>query len=76
MNREITIEELERLPGVRHVYDIRSREHFEKGTYPGAENLPFGDWDPREFAASANGSVYLLCHTGQLSTDLAGGGAE
>lgn len=34
MAQEITIEELERITGPKRVIDIRSKDSFEKGTYP------------------------------------------
>ncbi len=71
MSKEITIEELEQISGTKRIIDVRSREHFEKGTYPGAENIPLEGFDARKIAASAGEPVYLLCHTGDKTLELA-----
>ncbi len=71
MIREIEIEELERVPGKKRIVDIRSRDHFEKGSYPGAENIPYEEAELSEFAALADEPLYLLCHTGERSLELA-----
>ena len=46
MAHEITIEELEQITGPKRVIDIRSREAFEKGTFPFAESIPLEELKP------------------------------
>ncbi len=71
MAREITIEELEQIPAPKRVIDIRSREAFEKGTFPSAESIPLEELKPEIIAADTTMPVYLFCHTGRLSMDVA-----
>ncbi len=63
MAQEITIEELERITGPKRVIDIRSREAFEKGTFPFAESIPLEELKPEIIAADTTMPVYLFCHT-------------
>ena len=71
MAQEITIEELERNTSPKRVIDIRSREAFEKGAFPFAENIPLEELKPEIIAADTTMPVYLFCHTGRLSMDVA-----
>ena len=71
MAQEITIEELERNTSPKRVIDIRSREAFEKGAFPFAENIPLEELKPELIAADTTMPVYLFCHTGRLSMDVA-----
>lgn len=71
MAQEITIEDLERITGPKRVIDIRSKDSFEKGTYPTAENIPLNGLKPETIAASTTVPLYILCHTGKLSVEVA-----
>ena len=71
MAQEITIEELERNTSPKRVIDIRSREAFEKGAFPFAESIPLEELKPEIIAADTTMPVYLFCHTGRLSMDVA-----
>lgn len=66
---EITIEALEALPGKKRIIDIRSRDDFARGSYPGSENIPFAEFVPEHF--SPEEPIYLLCHSGIQSLELA-----
>ncbi|MDD3795841.1 MAG: ATP-binding protein [Lachnospiraceae bacterium] len=78
MNRK-TIEELEQDGRKKQILDLRSREEFEKETYPGAVNW---FWEELEEELEENQEecrkklnrdlpLYLICYTGQKSDDLA-----
>lgn len=71
MALEITVEELEQLPGSKYVIDIRSPENFDKGTYPFAENIPFETFNSEKIAAGLSEPAYILCQTGRQSLELA-----
>ena len=58
MAQEITIEELE-------------RNTRPKRAFPFAENIPFEELKPEIIAADTTMPVYLFCHTGRLSMDVA-----
>lgn len=66
---EITFEELAVLPGKKRIIDIRSRDSFGRGSYPGAENIPQEEFDADAF--STEEPIFLLCHTGVKSLELA-----
>ena len=70
MSEERTIAELERDTRPKRIIDIRSRENFDRGTCPGAENIPLEEFDPAAVAACGR-PVYLICHQGVQSQDLA-----
>ncbi len=71
MSTEKTIEELTLDTRPKRVIDVRSRDRFARGSYPGAENLPLEEFDPARVAAGAPGPVYVLCQMGEQSQDLA-----
>ncbi len=71
MSLERTFEELERDPREKRVIDIRSRDRFERGSWPGAENLPLAEFDRTAVAAGPRQPLYLLCQVGRQSQDLA-----
>ena len=70
--REITIEELERLPlEERLVVDMRSADEFARGSFPGAVSAPGGDLDAAGIDPRPGQTVYLLCHRGDQSLEAA-----
>lgn len=69
---EITIEAVEALaPGSYRLIDVRKPEDFEKGSFPGAENLPLASFPEAKEQLSADRPIFLLCYTGERSRDLA-----
>lgn len=66
-----TIEELERDDREKLVVDLRSREEYEKETYPGAVNIYWKEFEEHIAELPKDKPVYLICHTGQTSNDLA-----
>lgn len=71
MSEERTIGELEQDPREKRIIDIRSRDSFDRGTYPGAENIPIEGFDPAQIAAESRVPIYLVCQKGVQSQDLA-----
>ncbi len=71
MSEERTIEELERDTRTKRIIDIRSRDRFARGAYPGAENIPLEEFDPAGIAAGPAAPVYLMCEVGRQSEDAA-----
>lgn len=68
--QSITIEELEKLnPGERTVVDLRPREQFDRGTFPGAVSLPMEEFEERKAELDKMNPLYLLCHTGEHSRE-------
>ncbi len=55
----------------KQVIDIRSKEDFDKETYPGAINIFWEDFDLNTGLLDKGCPVYLLCYTGQHSDDIA-----
>ncbi len=66
----VKIEELEEFSGEKQVVDIRSREDFEKETYPDAVNIPWEELLDRKEELAKDRPVYLLCYTGQKGEEL------
>ena len=66
-----TIEELERDGREKLVVDLRSGEEYEKETYPGAVNIFWEEFEEHIGEIPKDKPVYLICHTGQTSNDLA-----
>lgn len=66
-----TIEELELDSREKVIIDIRSREDYEKETYPGAINIFWEEFDGHIDEVPKDKPVYLICYTGQTSNDLA-----
>ena len=67
--QRIEPEELERLPGRKQIFDLRSPEDFRKGSMPGAENLWFEEMEEQKGRIDKTKPVYLLCYTGQMSSE-------
>lgn len=67
-----TIEDLEQDSRDKLVIDIRSREDFEKETYPDAINIYWEDFQDKLGQVPKDRPVYLICYTGQRSDEIAG----
>ena len=66
--RSITIEELEKTDCFKHcIVDIRPEEQYQRGTFPGAVNIPMEQFEKRMAEIPKEKTVYLLCHTGDRS---------
>lgn len=66
-----SIEELEQDDREKQIIDLRSREDYEQETYPGAENIYWEDFDQHTGQLSKERPIYLICHTGQRSDEIA-----
>ena len=53
------------------VVDIRSKEEYEKETYPGAVNIFWEQFDNHINEIPKEKPVYLICYTGQKSDEIA-----
>lgn len=69
MGVERTIEELELDARPKRVIDVRGRDSFGMGAYPGAENIPLTELDLESIAARSEGPVYLMCQVGRQSVE-------
>ena len=68
--RSITIEELEKINSADIlIVDIRPREQFIRGTFPGAVNIPAEELEDKTVYPEKDKTVYLLCHTGDRSRE-------
>ena len=67
-----TIEDLERDDRDKLVIDIRSKEDFDKETYPGAINIYWEEFRDHLDQVPKDRPVYLICYTGQRSAEIAG----
>ena len=67
-----TIEDLERDDRDKLVIDIRSKEDFDKETYPGAINIYWEEFRDHLDQVPKDRPVYLICYTGQRSDEIAG----
>ena len=73
--RTITIEELEKLDQDSiAIVDVRPEEDFARGSLAGAINIPVRqlEEDPQNILkdVTQGKSLYILCHTGQQSSDM------
>ena len=66
-----TIEEFEADQREKCIIDIRSREEFERETYPGAIHIYWEEWEANLSKVPKDKPVYLLCYIGQHSDDIA-----
>ena len=67
---EITVEELEKIESnQRIVVDIRPNEQFQRGTFPGAVNIPMDEWEAHKKELDVTKTIYLICHTGDRSQE-------
>ena len=70
--KSITIESLERADKDKIlVVDIRPGEQYQRGTFPGAVNLPMAEFEDRktELELYKDKEIYLMCHTGERSLE-------
>lgn len=70
--KSITIESLERTDKDKVlVVDIRPEEQYQRGTFPGAVNLPMAEFEDRktELELYKDKEIYLMCHTGERSLE-------
>ena len=70
--KSITIESLERADKDKVlVVDIRLEEQYQRGTFPGAVNLPMAEFEDRktELEPYKDKEIYLMCHTGERSLE-------
>ena len=70
--KSITIESLERTDKDKVlVVDIRPEDQYQRGTFPGAVNLPMAEFEDRktELELYTDKEIYLMCHTGERSLE-------
>ena len=70
--KSITIESLERADKDKVlVVDIRPEDQYQRGTFPGAVNLPMAEFEDRkaELEPYKDKEIYLMCHTGERSLE-------
>ena len=70
--KSITIESLERTDKDKVlVVDIRPEDQYQRGTFPGAVNLPMAEFEDRktELELYKDKKIYLMCHTGERSLE-------
>ena len=66
----IQIEELEKLDADKMVVaDIRPREEYDRGTWPGAVSLPMDEFEEKAEELPKDKTIYVLCHTGERSQE-------
>ena len=71
MIETITIEELEKKGTEGIVVDIRPVAEFARGSFPGAVNIPREQIEEDSSILPKADKLYLLCHTGNKSGELA-----
>ena len=70
--KSITIESLERTDKDKVlVVDIRPEDQYQRGTFPGAVNLPMAEFEDckTELELYKDKEIYLMCHTGERSME-------
>ena len=70
--KSITIESLERTDKDKVlVVDIRPEDQYQRGTFPGAVNLPMAEFEDRktELELYKDKEIYLMCYTGERSLE-------
>ena len=68
--QSITVEELEKIESNQSiVVDVRPNEQFQRGTFPGAVNIPMDEWKERKNELDVTKTIYLICHTGDRSQE-------
>lgn len=66
--KSITIEGLEQLSGEDScIIDIRPKEQYDRGTFPGAVNIPMEQFEEKQPELPRDKTLYLICHTGDRS---------
>ena len=71
MTYEKTLQELRQETGDRLIVDIRAELDFAKGTYPGAVHIDKEDFKTGATDLPKDRPIYLLCHIGEQSAELA-----
>ena len=66
-----TIEDMEADHRDKVIIDIRTKEDFEKETYPGAANIYWEEFLSHQAELDKEKPIYLLCYTGQRSDEIA-----
>ena len=54
----------------KQIIDIREPEEFLKGSYPGAANYPWKEFDSYSDNLSKDSPIYLICHSGKKSMEI------
>ena len=68
--KKITFEELEQVcPETGCVFDLRKKDQFDRGSFPGAVNLPVEELEERKKELPKEKTIYLMCHTGERSRE-------
>lgn len=68
MMKLISIEDLETINNTECcIVDLRPEEQYQRGTFPGAVNIPMEQFEERKAEIPNDKTVYLLCHTGERS---------
>lgn len=71
-----TLQEMEQDSREKWIIDIRSKEDYEKETYPGAVNIYWEEFDSQKEQLPKDKPIYLLCYTGKKSDEIAEDYAE
>lgn len=71
-----TLQEMEQDSREKWIIDIRSKEDYEKETYPGAVNIYWEEFDSQKKQLPKDKPIYLLCYTGKKSDEIAEDYAE
>ena len=68
--KTITVEELEKIEWNQSmVVDIRPNDQYQRGTFPGAVNIPMAELEERRKELDEAKTIYMLCHTGDRSQE-------
>lgn len=66
-----TLQEMEQDSREKVIIDIRAVEDYEKETYPMAKNIFWEEFSESESQLPKDKPIYLLCYTGQKSSEIA-----
>ena len=68
--KTITVEELEKIEWNQSmVVDIRPNDQYQRGTFPGAVNIPMAELEERRKELDEAKTIYMLRHTGDRSQE-------
>lgn len=68
--KTITVEELEKIEWNQSmVVDIRPNDQYQRGTFPGAVNIPMAELEERRKELDEAKTIYMICHTGDRSQE-------
>ncbi|MCI7812687.1 MAG: ATPase [Robinsoniella sp.] len=68
--KSVTIEELEALQQEKiTVVDIRPKEQYVRGTFPGAVSIPAEEFQEKKADLEKKKTICLMCHTGERSQE-------